>query len=92
MLTMETAEIHGLRENLGLNQTQFAGLMGVHPMTVSRWERGKVPPTPYQSAFLEEFKKAARDEKVRRTVAAVLIAAGIVAAVYLLLQAARKAR
>jgi len=87
---MDKAQIHGLREDLKLNQTQFAGLMGVHPITVSRWERGKISPTPYQSAFLDEFKKAARDKAVRNTVAAVLIAAGIVAAVYLLLQAARK--
>lgn len=87
---MNKQQIVGLREDLQLNQTQFAGLLGVHPITVSRWERGKVPPTPYQAAFLDEFKKAARDKTVRNTVAMVLIAAGIVAAVYLLLQAARK--
>jgi len=89
---MTSTQIQGLRESLRLNQTQLAGLMGVHPITVSRWERGKAPPTPYQAAFLQEFKKAARDAAVRNTVAAVLVAAGIVAAVYLLLQAARKMR
>jgi transcriptional regulator with XRE-family HTH domain len=89
---MIATDIPRLRKDLHLNQSQFAGLMGIHPITVSRWERGKVSPTPYQWAFLEEFKKAARDETVRKTVAAILITAGLVAAVLLLLQAARKAR
>lgn len=87
---MEKREIQGLRKDLKLNQTQLAGLLGVHPMTVSRWERGDVKPSAYQSAFLGEFKKAARDKAVRNAVAAMLIAAGIVAVIYFLLQAARK--
>lgn len=86
---MEKSEIKTLREDLKINQTQLAGLMGVHPMTVSRWERG-VKPSPYQTAFLGEFKKASRSKAVRNTLVAVLITAGIVAAIYLLLQAARK--
>jgi transcriptional regulator with XRE-family HTH domain len=31
-----------LREQMGLTQEAFAKLVGVHPMTVSRWERGVV--------------------------------------------------
>ncbi|WP_339383259.1 helix-turn-helix domain-containing protein [Oculatella sp. LEGE 06141] len=34
-----------IRELLGLSQQEFAGLLGVSITTVSRWERGKTPPT-----------------------------------------------
>lgn len=30
------------RETLGLKQTELAERLGVHPMTVSRWERGAI--------------------------------------------------
>lgn len=32
-------EIKALRTRLGLTQVQFAQVLGVHPLTVSRWER-----------------------------------------------------
>lgn len=87
---MTPAEIKDLRETyLKLNQTQFASLMGVHPMTVSRWERGVVAPTPHQLAFLAEFKKGAT-KKAAEEAKAALVAAGIVAAIFILLNAARR--
>jgi transcriptional regulator with XRE-family HTH domain len=33
-----------LRTKAGLTQSDLAELLGVHPMTVSRWERGEVEP------------------------------------------------
>ena len=89
---MATQNIPKLRKDLHLNQTQFANLMGVHPITVSRWERGKVAPTPYQEAFLNDFSKASHDESIRNIIATVLITAGITAAILLLLKAAQKTR
>ncbi len=87
---MNGTEILQLRNRLDLTQPQFAQLMGVHPMTVSRWERNELSPTPHQIAFMTAYKKGAEDKKVREEFGAVLIGAGIVAAVLLLLTAATK--
>jgi transcriptional regulator with XRE-family HTH domain len=78
-----------LREKLGLSQGQFANLFGVHPMTVSRWERQILRPTDYQLALMAEFEKAARRKEVTDTIGTVLMGAGIAAALLLLLKNAR---
>lgn len=83
-----------LRHRLGLSQPQLAQLLGVHSMTVSRWERGDptTSPNPYQLALMAEFEKAAASreaEKLKDTLGAVVIGAGIAAALFLLLQAAK---
>jgi DNA-binding XRE family transcriptional regulator len=85
---MEAAEIKGTRESLNLNQVQLAQLLGVHPVTVSKWERENDPakPTPYQVALLQHFRDAARDQQVRSTIAAVLVGMGIGVALALLLR------
>lgn len=46
------------RELLGLSQIEFAELLGVHWVTISRWERGVKTPNNYQFAFLLAFRKA----------------------------------
>ncbi|WP_158227102.1 helix-turn-helix domain-containing protein [Mangrovitalea sediminis] len=79
-----------LRAKLGLNQAQFGNLFGVHPMTVSKWERGLLQPSEYQSALMTEFEKAARQKEVTETIGAVLVGAGIAAALLLLLSNSRK--
>lgn len=33
------------RDRLGMSQTEFSKFIQVHPMTISRWERGIVPIT-----------------------------------------------
>ncbi len=40
---MTAVEMKSSRQALGLAQTQLAERLGVHWMTVSRWERGTVP-------------------------------------------------
>jgi DNA-binding transcriptional regulator YiaG len=35
------ASIKALRREIGLTQEQFADHLGIHPMTVSKWERGE---------------------------------------------------
>jgi putative transcriptional regulator len=87
---MNPKEIVATRHLLKLGQIELASLMGVHPMTVSRWERGRVSPTAYQSAMLTQFKLAAKNKTIRTAVAGALIATGIMSALYLLLNAARK--
>ena len=83
---MNPKDICKLRQDLGLNQDKFGQLFGIHPMTVSKWERGILTPTPYQVAMMEAFKKAARKKEINKTLKNILVAAGVVAAVYLLLK------
>lgn len=83
-------DISNLRNRLGLSQAQFGNLFGVHPMTVSKWERELLKPTPYQIALMIEFEKSARSKEVRDTIASVLIGAGIAAALFLLLKHSQK--
>jgi len=54
-----------LREGLGLTQQQFGERIGVDKMTVSRWERGAMRPSPEAVKEIEELRKQA----VRRGVA-----------------------
>ena len=86
---MNQEAIADLRKRLGLNQMEFGNLFGVHPMTVSKWERGTLSPNNYQLALMQEFAKAARSKEVRDTIGAVLVGAGIAAALYLLLKHSR---
>lgn len=78
-----------LRKSLRLSQAQFGNLFGVHPMTVSKWERGILRPTAYQLALMTDFAEAAKKREVTDTIGAVLVGAGIAAALYLLLKGAR---
>lgn len=83
---MSSKDICKLRRGLGLNQDKFGQLFGIHSMTVSKWERGILTPTPYQVAMMEAFKKAAKKEEIKKQLKNIIVAAGVVAAVYLLLK------
>lgn len=83
---MKVCDIRKLRSRLGLNQVEFAQLSGVHPITVSKWERREAAPTAYQNALFEQFSKASDDREVRTTLKHVLIAAGVMIALALLLR------
>ena len=88
---MSGEQIRRLRNKLGLTQAELAQLLGVHAVTVSRWETDpNFQPPPYQMALLSEFQKAAKAETFDRTLKNLLVSAGIVAVIFLLLQAARK--
>lgn len=52
-------DLVNLRERLGLTQAQLAGLVGVHAMTVSKWERGRLKPSAHQRRLLATFAAAA---------------------------------
>ena len=47
-----------------MSQVQFAQLFDVHPMTVSKWERGVVKPTPYQIGLMDKFRQAGTKPKL----------------------------
>lgn len=83
-------EISDIRKTkLNLTQVQFAQLFGVHPLTVSKWERGDLRPTPHQHALMESFRTAGtKHENIGEQVAALLMTAGIAIALLALLDAA----
>jgi putative transcriptional regulator len=95
-LQLTPQQITRLRAALGLSQAEFAQLFGVHPMTVSKWERLHRPPlavpTPYQTALMQAFNLAAQVKKseVQQQVKNILIGAGVVAALAFLFSQAKK--
>lgn len=88
-MIMTEIDIIKLRDALGLSQAEFAQLFGVHPMTISKWERGVLKPTSYQDVLMNDFEKASREKIVKDTLKNVLIGAGVVSGIYLLLKASR---
>ena len=48
-----------LRSKLALSQAALAKLVGVHTMTVSKWERGVAEPSEAQSKLLRSLARAA---------------------------------
>jgi len=82
---LNASGIRKLREQLGLNQVEFAQLAGVHPITVSKWERGEATPSAYQNALFEQFREGARSQIVRETLKGILVSAGVILALALLL-------
>ncbi len=57
-----TSDPRSVRLRLGLTQAAFAELIGVHPMTVSRWERGVLTPNRRQLAILRTLVDGSADE------------------------------
>jgi len=47
------------RRRAGLTQTRLARLLGVHPITVSKWERGVLRPNARQAAILRALGRSA---------------------------------
>lgn len=87
---MEAVDILKARKDLKLSQTQFATLLGVHPVTVSNWERGEAEPNPHQQALIQACLQAAekRSADIGKLIASALIGAGVGMALFLLLEAA----
>lgn len=87
-LKMDGKRIRRLRDRLSLTQAQLGQLVDAHWVTVSRWEKGSLVPSPFQVALLQQFETAARKQDFDHTVKNILVGAGIAAALLLLLQAA----
>lgn len=78
---MNPQDITRTRKLLGLTQEEFARLFDVHPITVSKWERGVSVPSPYQAGLIEHFERNARDkDKVQEELRRLLVTAGVIAA------------
>ena len=86
---MTAEEVRQLRCTLGMTQGQLSQLLGVHGLTVSKWERGLLAPSPYQVAMMQSFHRAAqRQPDIGQVVAGLVVAAGVGIALYYLLRAA----
>lgn len=85
---MDQQAIRALRTTLRLSQVEFAQLVGAHPMTVSKWERGVLEPKPFQVALLEQFSSssAVQEPASLERLKALLAGAGAPAAIAWLLQ------
>lgn len=87
---MDSSQIRKIRKGLGLTQAELAQLLGVHSITVSKWELGAATPNSYQIGLLTEFSKAVQKDHISDALKTTLITAGVIAALYLLLKAANK--
>ncbi len=85
------AEIAQVRKGLNMTQAQLGQLLGVHPLTVSKWERPKtnLKPSPHQAALLQSFEKARQNSPdIGDVVIGLLVGAGVALAIYAILKAA----
>lgn len=86
---MTGAEVTSIRTTLGFTQVQLAQLLGVHPLTVSKWERNQGQPTPHQAALLRSFGAACGSQpEIGQVVGGLLVSAGVAVALWALLDAA----
>jgi transcriptional regulator with XRE-family HTH domain len=53
-----------MREAMALTQSQFGRKLGVSKMTVSRWERGKMKPSPATTRAIQQLQRKIRYEGV----------------------------
>lgn len=54
---MMADEIKSIRKALGMTQQEFAHTLGVHAMSVSRWERGKLEPSQMAVNFMRVLQR-----------------------------------
>lgn len=87
MLTPD--EIKVLRQQLGMSQGTLASLLGVHGVTVSKWECGRSAPNKAHDERICVFAQAEqRVPGIGKSAAFTLTARGVARALYELLGAA----
>lgn len=86
---MTHEELKTIRGNLKMTQHQLSQLLGVHPITVSKWERGRIPVPPYHGTLMKSFAEAYKKHPdVGKRAITVLMWGGIGPALYCLFRAA----
>ena len=70
MVKLTPSELVARREALGLTQAEFGTELAVHPITVSRWERGerRIPEMLALALEALEGRQRRRRRRRRRTV------------------------
>ena len=85
----ELALVKDIRWKLCMTQAELAFLMGVHPITVSKWERFVAKPSHYQMAMLTAFYEGAKkDTFLGRKAKEMMALEGVPRAIYILLKGA----
>ncbi len=81
--------ITALRSSLAFTQAELSRVLGVHPMTVSKWERGIATPTAHQKALLDSFAIAVlRSPSCGEAALNLMASNGTISALYHLLESA----
>lgn len=87
---MKPKRIKKIRDKLQYNQVHLAQILDVHPITVSKWERGILKPSAWQESLLLEFEIAQKKFKdIGERALTALYFDGINSGLYTLLSAAR---
>jgi DNA-binding XRE family transcriptional regulator len=60
---MNAEELVAWRNQAGVTQHDLAALLAVHPMTISRWERGSFAIPPYLKLALNWIKQNSAPDK-----------------------------
>ena len=83
-------EIRTLRNQMGMTQAQFGSLVNAHFVTVSKWESGDAMPDSYQLGMLQRFARIEQEKRKQMGIEVknALVAAGVIAALFILLAAA----
>lgn len=55
---MTKLHIIKIRKSLKITQPTMAQILGVHPLTISKWERGILTPNGFQMSLLHAFNNA----------------------------------
>lgn len=88
-MALTPSAILDTRRRLGLSQDQFGQLVGAHWVTVSKWERGQLRPSPYQAGMILKFREAAKSEdadELGQRLGQLLVIGGALAVVFFLLK------
>jgi len=64
--------VRGARTALGLTQVELAELLGVHPMTVSKWERDALEPHGSCQELLTQVERASKRNGAGKRISAAL--------------------
>jgi len=90
--TLKGEDIRSVRKRLGLTQVPFASILGVHPITVSQWERDQAEPNAWCSGLLDVLTTIDNPKEVGKRAASLLHSAGRARALYELLRHSDVAR
>ena len=78
MKKLTPTKLQAIRTSLGISQPTMAALLGVHEITISKWEHGKLKPSAWQEEVLRAFEKAAEeDPEIKQEVTAAVAEFGI---------------